>query len=179
VVGGIDDALALAKSGFALFQGRKQDVTHSKLKYFHSWGAIVKFNENFSDPDIGFLVKMIDKHKEKFKDVIRLIEFGKYTSEATATIIISTIHKAKGREWDNVILCDDFPIFQHSECFKEALRTSREEFNLLYVGVTRAKKQLMLEKGTRNFINRVNAYITPKTVVEDNITKSESEAVEL
>jgi superfamily I DNA/RNA helicase len=87
------------------------------------------------------------------------IEFGKYTSEATATIIISTIHKAKGREWDNVILCDDFPIFQHCECFKEALRTSREEFNLLYVGVTRAKKQLMLEKGTRNFISRIDSYV--------------------
>lgn len=44
---------------------------------------------------------------------------------------VSTIHQAKGLEYDNVVLID-FPI------------TSKEELNVAYVGMTRAKNKLLL-----------------------------------
>lgn len=166
VIGGVDEVLVMAKSGFALYQGRKEDVKHSKLRYFHSWGALIKFNENFNDPDIGFLVKILDKYGDKFDEIIRKIECANYVHESQASIVLSTIHKAKGREWDNVLLDGDFPMFLECECLKEALRQSKEEFNLLYVGVTRAKKQLMLAKGVDSFLKRIEKYITPTTSVQ-------------
>ena len=60
------------------------------------------------------------------------------------------------------MLDGDFPMFQECECFKEALRNFKEEFNLLYVGVTRAKKQLMLAKGVDGFLKRMELYVSPK-----------------
>ena len=36
-----------------------------------------------------------------------------------------------------------------------------EEFNLLYVGITRAKYKLHLEKGTKQFMHRVEEYVKP------------------
>ncbi|HIF9233434.1 TPA: UvrD-helicase domain-containing protein [Photobacterium damselae] len=55
--------------------------------------------------------------------------------EDQADITLSTAHKSKGREWNNVLLADDFRAMNHK-------LHSDEEVNLLYVAVTRAIKNL-------------------------------------
>lgn len=61
-------------------------------------------------------------------------------------VVFSTVHKAKGAEWDKVILLDDFISFEkilldicknHRPCL---LR--KEELNLLYVATTRTRQNL-------------------------------------
>ncbi|QGP57107.1 hypothetical protein PsalBI1_04553 (plasmid) [Piscirickettsia salmonis] len=49
--------------------------------------------------------------------------------ESNADVILSTAHKAKGRQWSQVLIHSDF------ENYKEC---SGEELNLWYVAVTRA-----------------------------------------
>lgn len=56
------------------------------------------------------------------------------------TVILTTAHKSKGLEFDNVKIADDFK-FSESE---DLLRIPEQELNLLYVSVTRAKEKLML-----------------------------------
>jgi len=50
--------------------------------------------------------------------------------ESQADLVISTAHKAKGREWDRVQLASDFPARD---------RCDDADRKLLYVAVTRAK----------------------------------------
>ncbi|CAN0068057.1 unnamed protein product [Ectocarpus fasciculatus] len=60
-------------------------------------------------------------------------------------MILTTVHKVKGLEYDTVVLADDFsfePINGSSPLHKSAT----ENANLLYVAVTRAKRQLILNK---------------------------------
>lgn len=51
-------------------------------------------------------------------------------------IVLSSIHRAKGLEWDRVFMLEN--------TLKE---TSVEERNLRYVGVTRAREHLVLVQG--------------------------------
>lgn len=56
-----------------------------------------------------------------------------YKDHWNPDITISTAHKAKGLEWDTVLLSDDFPILTND---------SKEELRLFYVALTRAKTNL-------------------------------------
>jgi len=53
------------------------------------------------------LAKLIKEHKGSFKKIINQVENASYVEESMAEVTLSTIHKSKGREWDNVVLEDD------------------------------------------------------------------------
>jgi len=73
-------------------------------------------------------------------------------------VILSTIHKSKGREWDNVILEDDFIIFTNEVPLEAILVYEIEELNLIYVGVTRTKANLLLSTGVSSFLKRLQGF---------------------
>ncbi len=72
---------------------------------------------------------------------LKLLREHTVTSEKDADITVSTAHRSKGLEWPVVILDEDFaditdPLMPEDE--------RRDETNLLYVAVTRARKTLVL-----------------------------------
>lgn len=154
VVGDIKEIILLAKSGYALYLNDKAHIFHHKLKNFDSWDSLKNFNENFSDPDLGFLVRMVERYKDNFVAVIDAIENANYVSEINAKYIFSTIHKAKGREWPCVVINDDFQIFTAEGGVSMLLQENKEEFNLIYVAMTRAQNKLYLEKGLKQFLKK-------------------------
>jgi len=78
--------------------------------------------------------------------------------ENEAAVTLSTIHKSKGREWDNVVLEDDFIIFTNEVPLEEILVYDVEELNLIYVGVTRTKANLLLSTGVSSFLKRLETF---------------------
>ena len=162
VVGGVNEILNLAKSGYALFSGSPNKVEHVKLKHFKSWDAMLYFNHKYQDPDITFLAKLIKEHKGSFKKIINQIENACYVEEGKAEVTLSTIHKSKGREWDNVVLEDDFIIFTNEVPLEEILVYDVEELNLIYVGITRTKVNLLLSTGVSSFLKRLQGFTTKR-----------------
>lgn len=64
--------------------------------------------------------------------------------EADADVILITTHQAKGQEWDRVIVADDFnPPYHHRGSLGKT-RHWREEMFMMYVAITRAKKELIV-----------------------------------
>ena len=63
--------------------------------------------------------------------------------ERTADVILSTVHKAKGREWDRVKLTDDFLIPKQNI-------VASEEMRIAYVALTRAKVAVYVPPGLRS-----------------------------
>lgn len=82
--------------------------------------------------------------------------------ELTDFVSISTIHGAKGREWDNVILFD---------CAEETRRreeqVSAEERRVFYVGMTRAKTNLMLLTRAEHPFRMIKDAFVPKEIRND------------
>lgn len=73
------------------------------------------------------------KYKSDFEVFIRESKLEDFISENGETIFVSTIHKAKGKEFDNVyLLLEDFDF------------TENEKKRQLYVAITRAKQQLTI-----------------------------------
>lgn len=80
------------------------------------------------------------------------------TTPPVNVITLSTIHKSKGREWDTVLLGDD--VVEHLATTKkgsngaiiERIRTTDEEFRLLYVAMTRAKRRLYIPFGVATLL---------------------------
>lgn len=64
-----------------------------------------------------------------------------------AELILSTGHKSKGLEWDNVEIIDDFISLKETlENTEGNIEIPKEELNLFYVALTRSKKELILNK---------------------------------
>ncbi|RDU55057.1 ATP-dependent helicase [Helicobacter sp. MIT 00-7814] len=83
----------------------------------------------------------------KVCNLFKTIKGIKQYSVSEADFIITSAHKSKGLEWDYVRIEDDF--YSIKERYKEAMekpnfplpiKVPKEELNLLYVAITRAKK---------------------------------------
>ena len=62
---------------------------------------------------------------------------------------ISTIHKAKGSECDNVVLFTQLTKTQYKQLYQE---DKLEELKVLYVGVTRSRENLyIIDKGSYKY----------------------------
>lgn len=77
------------------------------------------------------------------RGVVAAVESGKAESLNQKTVTLSTIHAAKGLEWDNVFLigASDGMIPFRSSTTPEQLE---EERRLLYVGVTRGRRRVVI-----------------------------------
>ncbi len=107
-----------------------------ELMHFSSWSEIMAHSETEAGKNLAGLVRMANMYPiHHLKDT--LIKIGQNTEE-NADVILSTVHKAKGMEWDSVKLENDFPL-------PGSDRFSEEEVNLLYVAVTRARKFLNIK----------------------------------
>ena len=107
-------------------------TSHQELNCFSSWGQVQDYVEQ--DPqgsDLALLVKLV----EKFGTDTIIAALSNPVPEDRCTEVISTAHKAKGREWTSVTLATDFPEPDESGL-------ADEEWRLLYVSVTRAQHAL-------------------------------------
>lgn len=92
------------------------------------------------------LALQIELVKEQGDDIPGLLELLRKQScgPGQAKLAFSTVHRAKGKEWDAVRLLDDFLDPNDEDFLKNGdPAVVAEESNILYVAVTRARKKLM------------------------------------
>jgi superfamily I DNA/RNA helicase len=130
LVGGGDEVVRFAKAARDLMNDGHTD--HPELACFESWGEVQTYVvEDEQGGDLRLMVKLVDD----FTVETILAALERMIPESQADVIVSTAHKSKGREWESVQLAGDFP----------PGTTSRDELRLLYVAVTRAKRNLDIE----------------------------------
>jgi hypothetical protein len=132
IVGGTNEIKRFAKAAAQLQSGKQ--TTHEDLVAFKNWGEVVEYADSDEGADLRVMVKLISEHG--IDAILDICE--RSTKEADADVVVSTAHKAKGREWDRVKIAGDFRIPDYDA--GEVL--SRQEAMLMYVSVTRAKKAL-------------------------------------
>ncbi|WP_280332000.1 AAA family ATPase [Nocardia wallacei] len=144
LVGGGAAIKRLAEAAQDLKDGRR--TSHPELFLFNSWGEVQEYAGEPSGRDLKPLVDLIDTHG--VEEIIRAAD--SLSEERRADVIVSTAHKSKGREWDDVLIADDFPEPERDE--DGEWRTVEDaDAMLAYVSVTRAR--LRLDRGGLGWID--------------------------
>lgn len=138
VVGGVTDLLRMLDDVGKL----KRSIPGESPEFFgfNDWHEVVDFAESEEGESLRSFVNIVTANGEatlihKLKSVSR--------EEEGADLVVSTGHKAKGREWDSVTLFTDFePRLSKDDPPKQVL--NQEEARLLYVAVTRARELLVV-----------------------------------
>lgn len=137
VVGGGKEIRSLAEAAITLKAGK--GTSHPQLFAFGSWGEVQDYADN--DPggsDLKVLVDLIDRNGAEA--IIKVVD--SLVPESRATVTVSTAHKAKGREWNDVLIAPGgFREPKPDEDGSQGV-IGREDAMLAYVAVTRAKTTL-------------------------------------
>ncbi len=99
-----------------------------------------------SFPHLSSLVKFVDELRTD--ELVRLLG----TVDEASTAVVSTLHKVKGLEFDNVVILPSMIQFGgagRDRLGPDLLGDAAEEARLLYVGMTRAKRNLTYYRGDR------------------------------
>lgn len=141
-----DDLLAL----YYLSVGERS-TSPSRYRPFYTFGEV--FEESKVDITIRRDLAFVQRFKDETPALLDLLESSVLTSrnQSKADVILTTAHKAKGLEWHQVKLHDDFR-FAVLEAPENGLHADGQELNLLYVSVTRAQHVLELNEPYRLFI---------------------------
>lgn len=140
IVGGGRDLKALAEGARDLKTGK--GTAHPELAAFTSWSEVQDYSDTADGADLRPLVNLIDEHTP---DGV-LAALARCVDEYDAQTVVSTAHKAKGREWDRVRIAEDFTPPDGDD------DPSTDEAMLAYVAVTRARK--VLDRGALSWIDR-------------------------
>lgn len=129
LVGDGKELLSFARAAEQLKAGRK--TNHPELVCFDTWAEVQEYVEHDpSGSELALLVKLIEKFgADKIVEAI-----DGTVPEGPGVTTISTTHKAKGREWDRVLIDASMGEFGESE----------DELRLRYVAFTRARHHLDL-----------------------------------
>jgi len=135
VTGGVRDLADLLEDVKALRSGRP--ARQPELFGFGHWRDVIRFSESAEGRQLRQLVGLVEGTR------LKALEQGLKAicdSEASADRIVSTAHKAKGREWPNVRLAPGFA------ANGKRLENRPADIRLFYVALTRASHCVVVQE---------------------------------
>lgn len=141
LVGGTGELMEMLRGVQDLKQGTPSTVP--EFFGFQNWNEVEEFSKTQEGEHLTTFVNLVDSRGERQL----MWALGRSVEEKDANIILSTAHKSKGREWDNVRLMDDF-VKSRPEKSDDPLERERRdkdsaaELRLFYVAMTRARKAI-------------------------------------
>lgn len=137
IVGGTSELARLLGDVERLKQGNTPLST--EFFGFTQWSDVVEFSRDEEGESIRSLVQLVEQYGER--RLLLAVKSAREDEEG-ADVVLSTAHKAKGREWDSVRLAGDF-----AKLDSKGHRTHNEaESRLFYVAMTRAKRVLVVSR---------------------------------
>ena len=135
ILGGGKEMTAFARAAQDLQAGRS--TSYGELACFNSWDEVRAYvDEDPSGTELKLSVSLVERFGAE-----TIIEALAYMPKEEAGVtVVSTSHKAKGREWGRVRLAADFNKKPNKDGEKPA--PSPDDLRLLYVAATRAQLRL-------------------------------------
>ncbi|GAB4093500.1 DEAD/DEAH box helicase [Flaviaesturariibacter terrae] len=132
-----------------LYNGQPDKVRDPLLRELGSLEGLEEYIEKTEEAGLATLLEIVREYGNEIFDLLRALKARHVgdTERHKAGMIFSTVHRAKGMEYDTVHVAADFVTEAKLERLaskKEPLNRVRtfEEINLLYVALTRARKEL-------------------------------------
>ena len=184
-----------------LLNDEKEKITRNRfLKEFQSEEDISDYAKEVDDFELRSALKVAKEYKEnifEFKEVaLKFYNAWKnrinngLEQRIEEILFLTTAHTAKGLEWDQVTIADDFTDFADlivdfgCDSLDEFIQEQNflpnqellDEFNLFYVAVTRAKKALVKDSENFHYLMAKNVDKLIDSRIKD--TKANIEAIQ-
>jgi superfamily I DNA/RNA helicase len=157
IVGGTAEIKAFARGADDLQNNRPTE--HPELFMFKNWEHFKEHVEAEGGSDLDVFIRLVENYGTT--TIIEVAD-SSLKREALADVVISTAHKAKGREWPRVQIAPDFKEPGPDPETGQERMPSKAEMQLAYVACTRAGK--VLDNTAMDWINRW----LPEKKEEDN-----------
>lgn len=130
--------------------GRKEHINNRNITAnCQDYDEYQEMAKSVKDPEMLRGMSILRKNKN-IPDIMDALRSSAVANEAEAVVTVCTAHRAKGLEFSNVELNDDFPDVLDPE-LEHAAR--QDEINLLYVACTRAQQALALNNSMKRVIS--------------------------
>lgn len=137
LVGGTDEVMEMLRGVQDLKEGRQSTVPD--FFGFDKWEQVVEFVKSGEGDHLLSFVNLVEQRGERQL----MWALNRVVGEERSDLIISTAHKAKGREWRTVRLMDDFLRSRPKQDRSQyANGYDPAELRLFYVAMTRAKEAI-------------------------------------
>jgi hypothetical protein len=129
IIGRSQELIEFSEACGQLQAGRR--TGHRELAPFATWQEAKEYVDSYPDEthDIKVMIDLVDRFG--VEALIRALK--RVVPESQADVLVSTAHRAKGREWESVKLAGDY---------LHPVDMDTEDLRLAYVSVTRAIKNL-------------------------------------
>lgn len=145
---------------------------------FANWNEVVEFARSGEGAHLQTFVNLVEERGERQL----MWALNRTVNEDKADVTISTVHKAKGREWKSVRLMDDFLPSKPSDRngSHESLRAPSgqdpAELRLLYVAITRAKEAIEIPPSALQAIGLEPRATEPRAEAKPRAPSRENES---
>lgn len=141
-----------------------EQVKDAFIASFSSFDEFAEYGESMGDREVKARVRLVTTYADQIPRLVDQIHanalpYVKDADEQAANnvLVLTTAHKSKGLEFDNVRLSDDYmPLWDdEGNLFDigDASQEDIEELNLQYVAATRARKRMELSEQLQQYVD--------------------------
>lgn len=137
--GGFDSYLfGKVLDAYHLWADERAKIKDPGISRFSKFNDFKRYGDEAGDAEVKALVKVVDTYRTGIPKIYAAMKAAETPVQDRSHMTLTTAHRAKGLEWDQAYLTDDFIELPPKDDFDP------EEVNLLYVGFSRAIRAVRL-----------------------------------
>ncbi|HEK3717345.1 TPA: ATP-dependent helicase [Pseudomonas aeruginosa] len=140
IVGDMQDLKEKIVGAYALMQRNHREIRHPAFSQFKSWGEFEDWASEHPDSEVSQAGTLALEYGERVDDLVKIL--SGYGQSQNPEVTLTGIRRAKGREWNNIVIAPDFDSKLEMLVRRGKGPVLDEELNFLYVGITRVKALL-------------------------------------
>lgn len=130
---------------YFLYARMPEQVQDREFQSFSRFDQLIDYGEEIDDMEIKAIVQLVTEFGTTTPQRLEDLRARSAVPVDQAEVTLTTYHRSKGLEWDNVELGDAFDWSKFlDEDPRDRLAKFREELNGLYVAASRARKRLRI-----------------------------------
>ena len=155
-VGGIDTyPLGKLLDVFQIWNNTHGAITDPFFRAFANFDDLEAYAHAVDDKEIMSLMGAVKDYGNNLPGLVANVRAQNCASREEADVLVMTVHRAKGLEFDQVVLENDFEelLDEHGQIRDMSGDEMEQEVNMLYVGMTRAIRALEMNQNLLSFLD--------------------------
>lgn len=133
------------RDAYYLSMRDRELIEDREIRRVRSFEALGEYAEEVNDAELKSIFQIVSQYRGRIPHLLADLASRSVGPSDPAAITLTTLHRSKGLEFDVVVVGETFDWANYLEaCKKGQFARFKEELRLLYVGASRARRELYL-----------------------------------